>query len=99
MRKIRVLVVMVALAVASTIGGGAQAQVEVPQWGGGTVAERVIGWIGQLWTAVAGGNAEPAAPADGGGTVGVVPDGRELTTTSDDPSTETSVYPEFDPNG
>jgi hypothetical protein len=93
------LVVMVALAVASTIAGVAQAQVEVPQWGGGTVAERVIGWIGELWNAVAGAKAEPAAPADGGGTDGVAPDGPELTSTSGDPSTETNVYPEFDPDG
>lgn len=99
MRKIRVLVVMVALAVAITIAGVAQAQVEVPQWGGGTVAERVIGWMGELWTAVAGATEEPAAPADGGGTVGVAPDGSEITSTSGDPSTETNVYPEFDPDG
>lgn len=99
MRNIRVLAVMVALAVAIGIAGVAQAQVEGPQWGGSAVAERVLGWIEGLWTAVAGAKAEPAAPADGGGTVGVVPDGSELTSTAEDPSTETQVFPELDPDG
>lgn len=99
MRKIRVLAVLMALAVAIAIAGVAEAQVEVPQWGGGAVAERVIGWIEGLWSAVTGATAEPAAPADGGGTVGVVPDGSVITDTADDLTSKPKVYPEFDPNG
>lgn len=99
MRKIRVVMVVVALAVATLVAGVAQAQVEGPQWGEGIVAERLIGWIEGLWTAVAGAKADPVVPGDGGGTTEVAPDGPGIAATSDDPSTETEVFPEFDPDG
>ena len=99
MRKIRVLMVVAVLVVAATVSGVAQAQDETPRWGGAAVAERLIGWIEGLWTAVAGSQADPVAPGDGDGTTAAPPEVPGIATTSDDPSTQTEVYPEFDPDG
>lgn len=95
MRKIRVSMVVV-LAVVFIVPSVVQAQVEAPQWDGGVVAERFIGWIGSLWTAVAGSGTKPPDAGDG---TGVVPEGTGIATTWEDPTTEADVYPEFDPDG
>lgn len=95
MRKIRVLVVIAALAAAS-VPAAAQAQVEAPSWGGGAVVERVIGWIGGWWTAVAGSETEP--PPEGGEAVGL-PDGPGDAVTTGGPFTGPQLFPELDPDG
>lgn len=98
MRKIRVLVVIAALAAAS-VPAVAQAQVEAPAWGGGAFVERVVGWIGGLWTAVAGSETGPVLPVGGDETVGVEPWGAGDGETLANPLPEPEVYPEFDPEG
>lgn len=98
MRKIRGLLV-VAMLVATVAPAVAQAQVEAPAWGGATVVERLVGWIGGLWTAVAGSEISSAAPVGGDEAGGVGPEGAGDMVTSPLPPPETEVYPEFDPNG
>lgn len=100
MRKIRVLVVIMVLAVATSVPAVAQTQIEAPAWGSGTVAERVVGWIAGLWRAVAGsekGPTEEGPPVDP--LAGVVPDGPGTESLPTPPSTESEVFPEYDPNG
>lgn len=99
MRKIRVLMVVAVLAVATMVPAGAQAQDEAPRWHGATVAERLIGWIEGVWTAVAGSKADPVVPGDGGGATTAVPEGPGIATTSDGSSTQAELYPELDPDG
>lgn len=99
MRKIRVWMVVAVLAVATLVPGVARAQDGAPAWGAGAVAARLIGWIEGLWSAVAGAETDPVKPADGGETLGVAPGGPVVGPTSDDPSTETKLYPELDPDG
>lgn len=96
MRKIRVLMVITVLAAATSVPAVAQAQIEAPAWGSGTVAERVVGWIEGLWRAVAGSETEPVPPGDGGETVDGGPGD---VVTSEDPLPTSDLYPEFDPDG
>lgn len=98
MRKIRVLMVIAALVVAS-VPVVAQAQVEAPAWGAGAVVDRVIGWIGGLWTVVAGSETGLILPVDGDETVGGEPWGAGDGETLVNPLPESEVYPEFDPEG
>lgn len=97
MRKIRVLMVIAALVAACGVPAVAQAQVGAPAWGGGAVVERLIGWIGGWWTAVAGSETEP--PPEGDETTDVVPDGSGTDSTVGDLLPPTEVFPEYDPNG
>jgi hypothetical protein len=87
---------VVAALVAACVPAVAQAQVEAPAWGGGAVVERVIGWIGGWWTAVAGSETEP--PPEGDETVGL-PEGPGDALTTGDPLPVPQLFPELDPDG
>lgn len=92
--KIRCVVVVAVLIVTSFVPTVAQAQVEQPRWAGSGIVERLAGWIGGLWSAVA------RSESDGGGeTVEAEPEGPSMTTTSDDPAIQGEVFPELDPDG
>lgn len=99
MRKIRVLVLMSAVALTTATPAVAQAQAEAPPWAGGGAVERLIDWFGGLWTVVAGSETDLVLPVDGDETVGEVPGGAGDGETLVNPLPETEVYPEFDPEG
>jgi hypothetical protein len=87
---------VIGMLVAACVPAVAQAQVEAPAGGGGAVVERVIGWIGGWWTAVAGSETEP--PPEGDETTVVMPDGEGTDLTVLNPPTP-QVFPEYDPTG
>lgn len=102
MRKLRVLLMVAAFVFAATAPAMAQAQAEPPGWVGGaaswgTAAERVLGWLDGLWSAVAGSESESLSP-DGGGAVNLVEGGGEGST-DEEPPTHPSAFPLVDPNG
>lgn len=99
MRKIRVLMVITVLAAVTSVPAVAQAQIEAPAWASGTVAERVVGWIAGLWRAVAGSETGQTAEPPADPLVGMVPDGPGTESLPTPPSTETEVFPEYDPDG
>lgn len=99
MRKIRVLMVITALAAATSVPAVAQAQIEAPAWGSGTVAERVVGWIEGLWRAVAGSETEQTDEQPADPLVGEVPEGSGTESIETAPSTVSEVFPEYDPDG
>jgi hypothetical protein len=98
-RKIRVLVVITVLAAVTSVPALAQAQIEAPAWGNGTVAERVAGWIAGLWRAVAGSETGQTAEPPADPLAGVVPDDPGTESLPTAPSTESEVFPEYDPDG
>lgn len=101
MKKLRVLLMVAAFGFAATAPTMAQAQAEPPGWGGGTaswgtVAERVLGWLDGLWSAVAGSETEPPPPEeDDGGEL----DFGYVEQLPDSPSNHNDSYPGLDPNG
>jgi hypothetical protein len=87
---------VIAALVMVCVPAAAQTQVEVPAWGARAVVERVIGWIGGWWTAVAGSEAEP--PPGNDETVSL-PEGPGDAVTTGDPLPVPQLFPELDPHG
>lgn len=98
MRKIRVVMVVAAL-VTACLPAVAQAQAVAPPWSALGGIERLIDWIGGLWTVVEGSETNPLLPDGGDETVGVEPGGEGDGESLVNPLPETEVYPEFDPEG
>lgn len=105
MRKLRVLLMVAAFGFAALTPAMAQAQAEPPGWGGGaagwgTVAERVLGWLDGLWSAIAGSGTKKAPEEEGGGEgVVLVLDGDGESSTDGSDPTKPKAFPGYDPDG
>jgi hypothetical protein len=100
-RKLRVLLMVAAFGFAALAPAMAHAQAEPPGWGGGaaswgTVAERVLGWLGGLWSTVAGSETEAPPPEeDDAGE----PDFGVVLELPNIPENHNDSYPGLDPDG
>lgn len=97
MRRLRVLVVVAALGFGCMAPMVTQAQVEPPGWSWGVLADRLLGWADDLWSAVAGSVTGEPAEEDSGGETLLDPVPKQGTT--DLPSGNSDSFPGLDPNG